>query len=194
MGKPRIVVVTVFAAAALTALALIVPSLDAQSADGALANFTPGLVKIHHTGGTVPSSGYTDLGRLAVPAGSFALTGHAVIYSDASAATDVDCFLVYPGTPDGPAVAPTNLSSATPQTQYVGSSLRLGSGSSDDSMQDLSLNAVTTSTSGGNVDLLCRATDPAAGDLVWARDVSVAGISVAGTTVTDNEPPAPGTY
>jgi hypothetical protein len=194
MGKPRMLLFAAAAAAALTAAALIVPTLGAQPADGAIANFTPGSVKLYHTGGTVPSSGYSDVGRLTIPSGAYLLTAHAVIASDAATATGVECFLVYPGTQDDPYALTPDLMSVPPGTQNVAASLTLGAKSGDNSTQDISLQAVTTSTSGGNVDLLCRVLEPGADRLVWAQDISVVAVSVAGATVTDNAPPAPGTY
>ncbi len=194
MGKPRILLFAAAAAASITAAVLIVPSLSAQSADGALANFTPGSVKLYHTGGTVPSSGYADVGRLTIPSGAYSLTAHAVISSSASAATGVECFLVYPGTKDDPYALPPNLMNVPPNTQNVASSMTIGSASGDNSMKDLSLAAVTTTATGGNVDLLCRVLNPSADREVWARDISIVAVSVAGTTVTNNEPPATGTY
>lgn len=194
MGKGRVLLFAAATAASLTAAAFIVPSLGAQSADGALANFTPGSIKLYHTGGTVPSSGYSDVGRLTLPAGAYSLTGHAVISSHASAATGVDCFLVYPGTQDDPYALTPNLLNLPANTQTVESSTTLGPAGGDNSSENLSLAAVTTSASGGNVDLMCRVVNPSADRAVWAQDVSVVATSVAGTTVTNNEPPAPGTY
>ncbi len=194
MRKRRILLFAAATAASLTAAALIVPSLGAQSADGALANFTPGAIKLFHTGGTVASSGYSDIGRLTIPAGAYSLTGHAVISSRASAATGVDCFLVYPGTKDDPYALPPNLLNLPADTQSVQSSMTLGPANGDNNTENLSLAAVTTSASGGNVDLMCRVANPSTDRAVWAQDVSIVATSVAGTTVTNNEPPAPGTY
>jgi len=194
MRKPRILLFAAAAAASITAAVLVVPALSAQSADGALANFTPGSVKLYHTGGTVPSSGYADIDRLTIPSGAYSLTGHAVISSNASVATGVGCFLVYPGTQDDPYALPPNLIDVPPGTQSTASSMTLGAANGDNSTKDLSLAAVTTTATGGNVDLLCRVTNPSADREVWAHDTSIVAVSVAGTTVTDNEPPAPGTY
>ena len=194
MGKRRILLFAAVTAAALTAAAFLVPSLGAQSADGALANFTPGSVKLYHTGGTVPSSGYSDIDRLTIPAGAYSITGHAVIASHSSLATGVDCFLIYPGTQDDPYALMPNLLTVPVNTQNVESSLALGPSGSDNGTEAVSLAAVTTTASGGNVDLMCRVTNPSADRDVWARDISVVATSVAGTTVTNNDPPAPGTY
>jgi hypothetical protein len=150
-------------------------SLGAQSASGALANFTPGRVKIFHTGGSQPNSQYADLGRLALPVGSWAILAHTVLWSTAPSSTGVDCFLV----------------AANASAVHTPMEIQPTKG---DNIKDLYLNVVTTAPDGGHADLLCKVSNPAADRRVFAQDTSIMAISVSGTTLTHSPAPAPGTY
>jgi hypothetical protein len=194
MRTPRSLVFAAAAAAAVTTAALIVPSLSAQTPENALANFTPTVIKLYHTGGTVPSVGYADVDRLAIPAGSYALTAHMTIEpAGATAPTQVDCFLVYPGTRDYPSALTPNLRDVTPTTQSVKTEVGVNP-SSRNGNRDLTITALTTTATGGNVDLLCRVTNPSDDRGLDAGHASIVAVPVSGTTVTSNLPPAEGSY
>jgi hypothetical protein len=172
MSKQRVFVLALAVAACVS----IGWSISAFAADasGALANFTPGQVKLFHTGGTVPNSQYADLGRLVIPVGSFVIDAHTVIRSQAPGATGVNCYLVAPG---GTAYTPMEI---TPNK--------------GENIKDLSATVVTTAPNGGDVDLLCDVSQRNADRLVFAQDTSIVAIAVNGATVSHNAPPAVGSY
>jgi len=159
-------------AASLAAAAIVVPIVGADSATGALANFTPGKVKLLQTGGEQPNSQYADLGRLKLPVGSWVIMAHSVLV--ASASTGVDCFLV---APNAIAHSPVEVSSAK-----------------NLNIKDVFASVATTAPNGGNADLLCRVSSKSADRRVFAQDTSLVAVAVSGTTVTSNPAPAFGTY
>jgi hypothetical protein len=172
MMNRRLLGLAVTLAGLATFAAIAVPRLSADAATGALANFTPGRVKLLETGGTQPNGQYADLGRLKLPVGSWVITAHTVLL--ASASTGVDCFLV---APNAIAHTPLEISSAK-----------------NENIKDLSATVVTTAPNGGNADLLCRVASKAADRKVLAQDTSLVAVSVSGATVTNNPAPAVGTY
>jgi hypothetical protein len=172
MSKQRVFVLAL-AAAACAATGWSISAFGAD-ASGALANFTPGQVKLFHTGGTVPNSQYADLGRLVIPVGSFVIDAHTVIRSQAPGPTGVNCYLVAPG-----------------DTSHTSMEITSAKG---DNIKDLSTTVITTAPNGGNVDLLCDVSQRNADRLVYAQDTSIVAISVNGATISHNPPPAVGTY
>jgi hypothetical protein len=174
MPRRRLIVFLVALAAGAAIAGFSVSSLSAQSASGALANFTPGQVKLFHTGGTVPNSQYADLGRLVLPVGSFVIDAHTVLRSQAPGPTGVNCYLVAPGTQ---AYTPIEITPDKGQN-----------------IKDLYASVVTTAPNGGNVDLLCDVSQRNADRAVFAQDTSIVAINVSGATVTRNPAPAVGSY
>jgi hypothetical protein len=175
MSRSRAFTFAATVGASLATAAIVVPSLVAQPSSGAVANFTPGKVKLYHTGGSAPSSQYADLGRLTLPVGSWAITAHTVLLSQAPTTTGIDCYLTPPG---APAVhTPMELSNAK-----------------GENIKDLSLLSVTTAPNGGKVDLLCRVSTASADRKVFAQDTGIVAVSVSGATVSYNPAPAVGTY
>lgn len=175
MSKSRAFTFAAAVGVCLATAAVVVPPLVAQSSAGAVANFTPGAVKLLHTGGTIPNSQYADLGRLRLPVGSWAITAHTVLVSKAPTTTGVDCFLVVPG----PAAVHTPMTLSNAKGQNV---------------EDLSLLSVTTAPDGGNVDLLCKVGTPSADRRVFAQDTAIVAVEVSGATVTRNPAPPIGSY
>lgn len=173
MIKRRVFLMGFSVAACAAAAGFSVAAFGAD-ASGALANFTPGQVKLFHTGGTVPNSQYADLGRLTIPVGSFVIDAHTVLRSQAPGATGVNCYLVAPG-----------------DTGHTSMELPSSKG---DNINDLSATVVTTAPNGGNVDLLCDVSQRNADRLVFAQDTSIVAISVNGATVSHNAPPPVGSY
>lgn len=173
MSKRRVFLLALAVAACAAATGFSVAAFGA-AASGALANFTPGQVKLFHTGGTVPNSQYADLGRLVIPVGSFVIDAHTAIRSQAPGPTGVNCYLVAPGA-----------------TAYTPIEIPPNSG---ENIKDLSATVVTTAPNGGNVDLLCDVSQKSADRLVFAQDTSIVAIAVNGDTVSHNPPPAVGTY
>ena len=178
MGKRRVFGFGLAFICCLIAAAVVVPSLVAQSGDGVVANFAPGRVKLLHTGGSLPNSQYADLGRLALPVGSWAVTAHTALLNFSGAATGVDCYLVGPnGVATVQAHTPMELS-----------------GAKGDNIAGLSLLAALTAPSGGNVDLMCKVSSRAADRKVFAQDTGIIAVSVNGANVTHTPPPALGSY
>jgi len=163
------------ACSCLIAAAIVTPSLVAQSSAGAIANFTPGRVKLLHTGGSQPNSQYADLGRLTLPVGSWAITAHTVLMSAAPTSTGVDCFLVVPGA--------ANVYTPIEITPNKGTNIK-----------DLSFLSVTTTPNGGHVDLLCKVSERSADRRVFAQDTGIVAVSVSGASVTHNPAPPLGGY
>lgn len=174
MGKRRTFGLVGAVAVCFSIAAVMASNLGAQAADGSVANFTPGKVKLLHTGGSQPNGSYANLGRLTLPVGSWVITAHTVLVSSAPP-TGVDCYLLAAGT----AVSHTPLEILGAKNQNI---------------QDLSLVSVTTAPSGGPVDLLCKVSNPAASRRVIAQDTSIVAVSVAGATVTHNPAPPFGSY
>jgi len=145
-----------------------------DSPTAVIANFTPATVKIKETGGTVPSPGYTPMGRVTLPVGSWVIDSTMQVYSVASRPTTVDCWLM------------------TPDTQPGHTAIALGNAKGTN-RASLSIVNVTTTPTGGSVDLICRVTDPAASRAVFAQGVKIIATQVNGATVTRVQPtwPAP---
>jgi hypothetical protein len=162
----------------LAAALVVVPPLVAQSADGVVANFTSGKVKLLHTGGSLPNSQYADLGRLTLPVGSWAVTAHTDLMNASGAPTGVDCYLVGPG---GFSVVQAHTPIELP-------------GAKGQNIKDLTLLAALTAPSGGSIDVMCKVSATTADRKVFAQDTGISAVSVSGATVTHTPAPALGTY
>jgi len=160
--------------AAVAAAVFATAAVSADSPTAVIANFTPATVKIKETGGTVPSSGYTPMGRVTLPVGSWVIDASMQVYSVASRPTTVDCWLM------------------TPDTQPGHTAIALGN-TKGTNRASMAIVNVTTTPTGGNVDLICRVTDPAASRAVFAQGVKIIATQVNGATVTRVQPtwPAP---
>ena len=170
MQKRRSLIAGFAIAGAIGGFALAGPAIVSADAPlGALANITPGLVRVLHTGGVQPNAQYADLGRLMLPVGSFVVTASTTLVSKA-ATTGVECFLKGPGG----------------TLSHVERSLSAGKGAN---VSGLLTSLVLNAPSGGNVDLLCRVTNPAADRKVSAQDTKIVAINVPGVTVTNNAAP-----
>ncbi|HVC88714.1 MAG TPA: hypothetical protein VNC40_14985 [Gaiellaceae bacterium] len=145
-------------------------SIGATSGSGAIANITPGNVKILAWHSTAPNpANWAHLGQLSLPVGSWLVTAHFDVYSQASIPTAVDCFLTAPNAISGH------------DTIELGDAKGINGSS-------MSLLALTNAPNGGSADVYCRLTDTAADRKVFARSVIVAATSVDGVTVTRAAP------
>jgi len=148
---------------------------QATAVPDAFYNITsPTKVKIVHTGGTVPNTSYSVIGRLALPAGSYAITAKADVYSIAGTATGVECYLM-----GGNALADFD----------NGSFSTAGKGANE---HTLSFALATTLASAGNVDLRCRATTIGGDRKVFGRDVRIMAITVNSVSSTETGAPSLG--
>ena len=162
-------------AATVAAVALVTASIvSADTSTGAISNLSPAKLKIVHTGGAVPNTSDSVIGRLTLPVGSWAIFADTSLYALGSPATDVQCWLTAP-----------NASPGFDETTMSGQS-------AVDSVRSLSLSTVTNAPDGGNVDLRCRVTNGAADRLIRERTTRITAISVPGVTSTENPPPALG--
>jgi hypothetical protein len=177
MRKRRFILGLAFTFSLVAAL-VVVPPLVAQSGDGVVANFTPGKVKLLHTGGSLPNSQYADLGRLTLPVGSWAVTAHTALMNASGASTGVDCYLVGPG---GFSAVQSHTPAELP-------------GAKGQNMKDLTLLAALTAPSGGSIDLMCKVSEKGADRRVFAQDTAISAVSVNGANVTHTPAPALGTY
>ena len=162
----------------LAAAAIVVPPLVAQSNDGVVANFTPGRVKVLHTGGSLPNSQYADLGRVTLPVGSWSITAHTVLLNESGGATGIDCYLV----------GPTGLSAVQAHGE------RELPGAKGSNIGELTLLTALTAPAGGNLDLMCKVSTAAADRRVFAQDTGIVAVSVNGATVGHAPAPALGSY
>src|SRR5579864_309241 len=178
MSKRRVFGFGLALTVCLAAAAVSVPPLVAQSNDGVIANFPPGRVKVLHTGGSLPNSQYADLGRITLPVGSWSITAHSVLLNYSGGATGVDCYLV----------GPSGLSTvqAHGETELPGAK---GS-----NIGELTLLTALTTPAGGNLDLMCKASQKAADRKVFAQDTAIVAVSVNGASVGHTPAPALGSY
>ncbi len=154
-----IVVVSAFATASI---------VGAASGTGAIGNITPAGVKVLYTGGTVPGPGYSIIGRLTLPVGSWAIFGKTELISHGPQ-TGVECYLSAPGTQD-----------------FNGA--EMGGGAKVDALRTLAFTSVSNAPNGGYADLSCRVNTPAADRTVTENGTSITAVSVTGVTATSNFP------
>ena len=154
-----VTVVALIGAAVLAAASL------GDTSSGAIASFVPGNHRIKETGDTAPSPAYTPLGQLTLPVGSWVIYATMQVSSVAPRPTTAECWLTTPGTQPGhDAIA-------------IGNAKGIN-------RQNLSLVNVTTTPTGGNVGLICRVTDAAASNEVFAQAIKIIATQVNGATVT----------
>lgn len=172
--RTKVLAVALVGAAAAAGAALSASALRAQSSEGAIENAVPGIVKLLHTGGSLPNGQYADLGRLTLPAGSWAVSAHTTIRSQGPG-TGVDCFLDAPNVPmDHQQLEITN--------------------TKNENIKQMVFGLVTNAPNGGNVDLFCKVSNAAADRHVFGEHTALIAINVNGTTFSRNDAPALGTY
>ncbi len=164
----KLMISGVIAVMATVAVLVSAALVGAQSGSGAISNWTPGVTKLHYTGGTVPSPGWTTIGRVTLPAGSWAVFAKTNL-SAMGPATSVECWLL---APDGhPDLAIASLTGAA--QKY-------------DSIRNLSFQTVTNAPNGGVATVVCRLMAKHANGTVFARGTVLTAVSDSGVTATAN--------
>src|SRR5262245_61446059 len=172
--RKRVLIATLATVAAAVGAGVAVSALGADSATGAIENLTPSTVKLLHTGGSTPNSQYANLGRLTLPVGSWFISAHTTIRSQAPP-TGVDCFLV------------------APNAQIDHQQLEITS-TKNDNIAGMSFGTVTNAPNGGNAELFCKVSNSSADRRVFADHTALIGVAVSGVTMTRNPAPPLGTY
>jgi hypothetical protein len=162
MSKWRLIV-GLSAAAAIATGVLAATSFGAGAA-GAVSHVS-GTVKIQQSGDPVPSPGWSQVGSVDLPVGSWVITAHTVVTlgKTATQGTVVECDLVAPNAVDG----------------YTATGLLPSKASN---IRDLSAQTVANMPNGGKAALVCRLNDKPDNKLGFAHQTSIIGTSVAGAS------------
>jgi hypothetical protein len=167
MRKKRLLVATLVAGGA--AAAILVANSFGAGGNGAVANFTPGSVKIQHSSNTAPAPAWSTVGTVTLPVGSWVVSAHTVVTlaSTAPTGTDVECYLVAPNS----------------QLGYTATGLFPSKASN---LRELSAQTVSDAPNGGTASLVCRVNSREDNKLAFAKQTSLIATSVEGTSTSLN--------
>jgi hypothetical protein len=162
MSKWRLIVG--LAAAAAIATGVLAATSFGAGATGAVSHVS-GTVKIQQSGNPTPSAGWSQVGFVDLPVGSWVISAHTVVTlaSTAPQGTVVECDLTAPNAVNG----------------YTATGL-LPAKAND--IRDLSAQTVANMPNGGKAALVCRLNDKADSKLGFAHQTSLIATSVAGAS------------